>query len=103
MAWRINSELLSHPSFFVRWEPWVSTVLTPIFKLSPICLTLVHACMTIIRQRSCLTDRDNRIAKMKDGRTHLACKAEDAVDLASEAIVATTVTSPTSLTPWGQG
>jgi transposase len=38
------------------------------------------------------TDRDSRIAKMKDGRTHLAYKAEHAVDVASEAIVATTVT-----------
>jgi transposase len=38
------------------------------------------------------TGRDSRIAKMKDGRTHLAYKAEHAVDLASEAIVATTVT-----------
>ena len=38
------------------------------------------------------TDGDSRIAKMKDGRTHLAYKAEHAVDLASEAIVATTVT-----------
>ena len=38
------------------------------------------------------TDRDSRIAKMKDGRTHLAYKAEHAVDLESEAIVATTVT-----------
>jgi transposase len=38
------------------------------------------------------TDRDSRIAKMKDGRTHLAYKAEHAVALASEAIVATTVT-----------
>jgi transposase len=38
------------------------------------------------------TDRDSRIAKMKDGRTHLAYKAEHAVDLTSEAIVATTVT-----------
>src|SRR6202050_1330100 len=38
------------------------------------------------------TDQDSRIAKMKDGRTHLAYKAEHAVDLASEAIVATTVT-----------
>ncbi len=37
-------------------------------------------------------DRDSRIAKMKDGRTHLAYKAEHAVDLVSEAIVATTVT-----------
>jgi hypothetical protein len=35
---------------------------------------------------------DQRIAKMKDGRTHLAYKAEHAVDLVSEAIVATTVT-----------
>jgi len=38
------------------------------------------------------TDRDSRIAKMKDGRTHLAYKAEHAVNLASEAIVAATVT-----------
>lgn len=38
------------------------------------------------------TDRDSRIAKMKDGRTHLAYKAEHAVDLASEAILATTIT-----------
>ena len=38
------------------------------------------------------TDTDSRIAKMKDGRTHLAYKAEHAVDLVSEAIVATTVT-----------
>ncbi len=37
-------------------------------------------------------DPDSRIAKMKDGRTHLAYKAEHAVDLQSEAIVATTVT-----------
>ena len=37
-------------------------------------------------------DPDSRIAKMKDGRTHLAYKAEHAVDLGSEAIVATTVT-----------
>jgi transposase len=37
-------------------------------------------------------DPDSRIAKMKDGRTHLAYKAEHAVDLVSEAIVATTVT-----------
>jgi transposase len=39
------------------------------------------------------SDPDSRIAKMKDGRTHLAYKAEHAVDLVSEAIVATTVTS----------
>jgi transposase len=38
------------------------------------------------------TDGDSRIAKMKDGRTHLAYKAEHAVDVVSEAIVATTVT-----------
>src|ERR1035441_5633786 len=38
------------------------------------------------------TDRDSRIAKMKDGRTHLAYKAEHVVNLESEAIVATTVT-----------
>jgi len=38
------------------------------------------------------TDPDSRIAKMKDGRTHLAYKAEHAVDVVSEAIVATMVT-----------
>jgi len=38
------------------------------------------------------TDPDSRIAKMKDGRTHLAYKAEHAVDLESEAIVAPLVT-----------
>jgi transposase len=38
------------------------------------------------------TDSDSRIAKMKDGRTHLAYKAEHAVEVVSEAIVATTVT-----------
>jgi len=38
------------------------------------------------------TDPDSRIAKMKDGRTHLAYKAEHAVDVVSDAIVATTVT-----------
>ena len=38
------------------------------------------------------SDPDARIAKMKDGTTHLAYKAEHAVDLTSEAIVATTVT-----------
>jgi transposase len=37
-------------------------------------------------------DSDSRIAKMKDGRTHLAYKAEHAVDVVTEAIVATTVT-----------
>jgi transposase len=34
------------------------------------------------------TDHDARIAKMKDGRTHLAYKAEHAVDLDTEIIVA---------------
>jgi transposase len=34
------------------------------------------------------TDPESRIAKMKDGRTHLAYKAEHAVDLQTEAIVA---------------
>jgi transposase len=34
------------------------------------------------------TDPDSRIAKMKDGRTHLAYKAEHVVDLDSEMIVA---------------
>jgi len=38
------------------------------------------------------SDPDSRIAKMKDGRTHLAYKAEHAVDLVSEVILATTVT-----------
>jgi len=33
------------------------------------------------------TDQDARVAKMKDGRTHLAHKAEHAVDLDTGAIV----------------
>jgi transposase len=37
------------------------------------------------------TDPDSRIAKMKDGRTHMAYKAEHAVDLEAEAIVAAEV------------
>jgi len=37
------------------------------------------------------TDADARIAKMKDGRTHLAHKAEHAVDLSSGALVAVTL------------
>jgi transposase len=37
------------------------------------------------------TDRDARIAKMKDGRTHLAHKVEHAVDLSSGAVVAVTL------------
>ena len=36
-------------------------------------------------------DADARIAKMKDGRTHLAHKAEHAVDLSSGAVVAVTL------------
>jgi len=39
------------------------------------------------------SDPEARIARMKDGTTHLAYKAEHAVDLATEAIVAATVTS----------
>lgn len=37
------------------------------------------------------TDPDSRIAKMKDSRTHLAYKAEHAVDLDSEFVLAATV------------
>ncbi len=37
------------------------------------------------------TDPDARITKMKDGRTHLAHKAEHAVDLSSGALVAVTL------------
>src|SRR3974390_21152 len=37
------------------------------------------------------TDADARIAKMKDGRTHLAHKAEHAVDLDTGAVVAVTL------------
>src|SRR6187551_1649913 len=37
------------------------------------------------------TDPDARITKMKDGRTHLAYKAEHAVDLETGAIVAVTI------------
>jgi transposase len=37
------------------------------------------------------TDPDSRIARMKDGQTHLAYKAEHAVDLDTEAIVAAEV------------
>lgn len=39
------------------------------------------------------SDPDARIARMKDGTTHLAYKAEHAVDLQTEAIVAATVTT----------
>jgi len=38
------------------------------------------------------TDGDSRITKMKDGRTHLAYKAEHAVDLETQAIVAPLIT-----------
>src|SRR3989475_2318924 len=38
-------------------------------------------------------DEDARIAKMKDGRTHLAHKAEHAVDLDTGAVVAVTLQS----------
>src|SRR5262249_20962122 len=37
------------------------------------------------------TDQDSRIAKMKDGTTHLAYKAEHVVDLDSEFVLAATV------------
>ena len=37
------------------------------------------------------TDHDSRIAKMKDGRTHMAYKTEHAVDLESDLLVAATV------------
>lgn len=37
------------------------------------------------------TDSDSRIAKMKDGRTHLAYKTEHAVDLESDLVVAAAV------------
>ncbi|MBI4459936.1 MAG: hypothetical protein HY648_07745 [Acidobacteria bacterium] len=36
-------------------------------------------------------DPDARVAKMKDGRTHLAHEAEHAVDLETAAVVAVTV------------
>ena len=37
------------------------------------------------------TDPDSRISKLKDGRTHMAYKAEHAVDLGSQIIVAATI------------
>lgn len=43
------------------------------------------------KQWMSLTDTDARIAKMKDGRTHLAHKAEHAVDLDTGAVVAVTL------------
>ena len=39
-------------------------------------------------------DEDARIAKMKDGRTHLAHKAEHAVDLETDAVAAVTILGP---------
>jgi transposase len=42
-------------------------------------------------ERKSPVDADARIAKMKDGRTHLAHKAEHAVDLDSGAVVAVTL------------
>src|ERR1700692_2646685 len=43
------------------------------------------------QERMSAADRDARITKMKDGRTHLAHKAEHAVDLSSGAVVAVTL------------
>ncbi len=37
------------------------------------------------------TDGDSRIAKMKDGTTHLAYKAEQVVDVATDLVLAATV------------
>ena len=37
------------------------------------------------------TDSDSRIARMKDGRTHLAYKAEHVVDLETEAVLAASI------------
>ena len=37
------------------------------------------------------TDQDSRIAKMKDGRTHLAYKAEHVVDLETEVVLAASI------------
>jgi transposase len=37
------------------------------------------------------TDADSRIAKMKDGRTHLAYKAEHVIDLESEVVLAASI------------
>ena len=38
------------------------------------------------------TDPDSRIAKMKDGTTHLAYKAEHVVDLGSDLLLSATIT-----------
>ena len=43
-------------------------------------------------------DPDGRVTKMKDGRTHLAHKAEHTVDLESGAVVGVTVQEPTPAT-----
>ena len=37
------------------------------------------------------TDPDSRIAKMKDGRTHLAYKAEHVIDLETEVVLAASI------------
>jgi hypothetical protein len=42
------------------------------------------------------SDPEAGITKMKDGRTHLAYKAEHAVDLETGAVVAVTVETPHS-------
>jgi len=43
-------------------------------------------------------DEDARVAKMKDGRTHLAHKAEHAIDLDTGAVLAVTVQAATRAT-----
>jgi transposase len=45
------------------------------------------------------TDKDARVTKMKDGRTHLAHKAEHAVDLDTGAVVAVTLREADKGTP----
>ena len=45
------------------------------------------------------SDPDSRIMRMKDGRTHLSYKAEHALDLESEIIVAATITHGTTSDP----
>ena len=48
-------------------------------------------------------DPDARITKMKDGRTHLARKAEHAVDMETGAIVGGPSTGPIRVTPDDRG
>ena len=50
-----------------------------------------NACDSSSNLRNPGVDPDARITKMKDGRTHLAHKAEHAVDMESGAIVAVTL------------